>query len=131
MLLILIKSPITMNRLEPIFAKVLYTFLCWSRDSWSFLDSSRAVSIYVLYCLVWFNESMRDLLSRILPSEFASSSNSIFSNEASLILNYSSYSSNWVFLDSNSGCSKLIVIDRSCPSRPLLVTVKFTVVIRA
>lgn len=74
---------------------------------------------------------MRDLFSRIFPSELASSSKSIFSKEASLILNCSSYSSNYVFLDSSSGCSKLIVIDKSCPSRPLLVTVKFTVVIRA
>jgi hypothetical protein len=74
---------------------------------------------------------MSDLFSRILPSELASSSNSIFSNEASLILNYSSYSSSYVFLDSSSGYSKLIVIDRSYPSRPLFVTVKLTVVIRA
>lgn len=79
MLLILIKSPITINKLLPIWAKFLYTFLYSSREIESWCEPAKAAEISVDYFFVWFKESIRDLFSKRFPSELANSSNNFLS----------------------------------------------------
>ena len=131
MLFILIKSPNAMKRFDPMWAKFRYTFLCWSKDWPRFLDSFNAFSICLLWTLVWLRFSMSCLLSKMFPYELPSSNSNCFSKPANWIWSLSSSSRSYVFLLSSSGCSKLIVIERSWPSRPLFVTVKFTFVTKA